>query len=155
MKRFIMLLLMSFLIIGCQNNDDKEKPIDENSKVESALVETKDKKEEILNLLESDGIKDMQVVKDTKENLVFENNSCQISITLENDKTTKITSKSRFNDDEYSCIFRTLIKDKDLLGRDKKDFEEYMELFRDKEEFNIKGISVKRSNDNIEFIKEN
>lgn len=153
MKIKVMMLLMLMMLVGCSQTTKDEKKIDENTKVAAAKVEAKTKDEAILNLLKADGVTDFKVTTNTDESISLENDNCKIKVELNNGKTSKITSTMTSNVGDDVCVFRTLIKDKDLLGDDKDLYQKYMDNFREKDVFTIKGIKVTIANSGIEFIK--
>ena len=115
----------------------------------SESLDTTKRAEDIIALLKEDNINNIMIAEGSKTDdmsIVLENEYCQINIELDKEKITKLTSSLiDKNTKDYSCVFRTIFKDKDLVGADPARFADFMVKFREGKDFNFDNLAIKNN----------
>jgi hypothetical protein len=126
--KFLLGIIVIFLV-GCTSE------ISDNTQL------VNNKAIEIINLLKVDNIKDMEVTSAQNNEAIIENQFCTITIHFQDDKIVHLTSMRKDeNSSEYSCVFRTLARDSDIIGENEQVFETFMAQFRTGETFEMNGF---------------
>ena len=150
MKKLITLVLVIFLV-GCNATTDKEdKKTTTNKTADSFNLESR--ANDFITLLKSDGVDDMSIQEAKNNNIILVDQQCQIAITFKDDKVTHIKSSMiDYSNDDYSCVFRTLFQDKDLIGDNKTEYDKFMEMFRTDEHFTFNNLVVDNDHFNLDI----
>ncbi|MDR1782354.1 MAG: hypothetical protein LBR40_05100 [Bacilli bacterium] len=153
MKKIITLVLV-ILLVGCSSTKKEDNDTNNqtnNSTQKSSVVDLNSRANDFIKLLEIDGIKDMKVSEIKNNNIILKNKQCQIDITFKDNKVSYLKSSMIDNsNDDYSCVFRTIFQDKDLVGTDKNKLEDFMNKFRDNKEFTYDNLTIKNDFYNLE-----
>ena len=129
MKKFMILALFVFMV-GCSSGEQDTLDIDARAN-------------DIIELVATDGVTDLKVVSTKEGKAVIENDYCQINLFFEDNKLVSVYSLSKKDkDDLYSCVFRTIFKDKDLLGDDEEKYQQFLEMFREGKDFEFDGLKI-------------
>ncbi|MDR3215266.1 MAG: hypothetical protein LBT75_03190 [Bacilli bacterium] len=144
--RFYLLIgLFILVLIGCSSSNKQTDSLNKS-------VDLKQRGNEISKLIKADGIKDMEIIQADRDMVVLKNKQCQIAIDFKDNKIKHIKSSMiDYDHDDYSCVFRTLFKDQDLLGNDSQKYEEFMVKFREEQNFNYNNLEVKNDFSNIDI----
>lgn len=142
MKKSLIILVIFLFLSGCQNKNDD-------------MLEKR--AQEIIRLAEADGFKDMKIISmNDKTVVISQKDMCDITATFKDKKLVGIsTKKNGSSTEEYSCVMRTLIRDSDFLGTDEEKNKEFLNMFRDKNNFEFNGLSIEKDDYSMKITRIN
>ena len=136
MKKVLALLVVG-LLLGCQSQSQK--------------IDPEKRAMELLKLVQDEGFNQMKTTKTSTDEIVISDGKCEVVATFKDNSLIKITSTkiNSTNEEPYSCVIKTLVRDQDLLGDNKDKFNDFMELFRTEKSFTFDKFKV--NNDYVNF----
>ncbi|MDF9867753.1 hypothetical protein OKW22_001331 [Bacilli bacterium PM5-3] len=133
----VLALIICCILFGCSNEK----------------FDINERANQFIEVIAIDGINDLKVVETSDNLAIIKNQYCQIDLSFEKDKLVSVHSKAISKDDEYSCVFRTMVRDKDILGDDKQKNDEFLKLFRENKNFEIYGFEISNDFTNMSIVK--
>ncbi|MDH6604007.1 hypothetical protein OKW23_001163 [Bacilli bacterium PM5-9] len=133
----VLALIICCILFGCNNEK----------------FDINERANQFIEVIAIDGINDLKVVETSDNLAIIKNQYCQIDLSFEKDKLVSVHSKAISKDDEYSCVFRTMVRDKDILGDDKQKNDEFLKLFRENKNFEIYGFEISNDFTNMSIVK--